>query len=79
MLVLTDLYYPGWRAEVNGEEAEVFRVNGLVRGVAVKAGSSSVIFSYRPASFRAGVVIFLVTAVLCVVISLGSSFLKSDA
>ncbi len=71
MLVLTDVYYPGWRAEVNGVDTGIRRVNGLVRGVALKAGSSSVLFSYRPASFRTGVIIFLLTAALCLVISCG--------
>jgi hypothetical protein len=71
MLVLTDVYYPGWRVEVNGQPADIYRVNGLVRGVALKAGSSSVIFSYRPATFKTGMIIFLVTAAVCVVISCG--------
>jgi hypothetical protein len=71
MLVLTDVYYPGWKARVNGVEERIYRVNGLVRGVHVKEGASTVVFYYRPASFSAGVVIFLVTVLVCVFISWG--------
>jgi hypothetical protein len=35
VLVLSDLHYPGWRVEVNGEKGSILRVNGLVRGVLV--------------------------------------------
>jgi uncharacterized membrane protein YfhO len=54
MLVLTDLYYPGWSAEVNGEKRKILRVDGLVRGVFVDKGASLVEFTYLPRSFLAG-------------------------
>ena len=49
MLVLSEADYPGWRAEVNGQPARIYRVNGLLRGVMVPAGSSRVTFRYAPA------------------------------
>lgn len=54
LLVLTDAYYPGWQARVNGAPEDISRVNGLVRGVAVRKGESTVEFTYRPVSFKAG-------------------------
>lgn len=57
MLVLTDVFYPGWRAEVNGEEREVVRVDGLFRGVAINKGRSVVVFRYSPRSFKTGLII----------------------
>ncbi len=68
MLVLTDLYYPGWKARVNDEKAEVLRVNGLVRGVPVKAGRSTVVFYYRPLYFMAGLGLFFLGVVFSVVL-----------
>ena len=59
MLVLTDTWYPGWRATRDGSELEVFRANGLFRAVRVPAGTSRVRFEYAPASFRWGVAISL--------------------
>jgi hypothetical protein len=54
LLVLTDLAYPGWRASVDGEPAEVAVVNGLFRGVRLEAGRHEVVYRYRPASFWLG-------------------------
>jgi hypothetical protein len=54
LLVLTDLYYPGWRVSVDGSEAELLRVNGIFRGVELDAGSHRVAFRFAPRSFRSG-------------------------
>ena len=66
VLVLADTYYPGWTATVNGEKSRVLRVNGLVRGVVVKKGESTVEFRYCPLSFKAGMALFFVTGILCI-------------
>ena len=54
LAVLSDVAYPGWKATVNGEEEPIRRVDYLVRGVQVPAGTSRVVFSYEPASAKAG-------------------------
>jgi Bacterial membrane protein YfhO len=54
LLVLTDNWYPGWKATVDGEDAPIERVDYLIRGVAVPAGAHLVEFRYEPASWRAG-------------------------
>ena len=48
LLVLTDVHYPGWKATVDGEPAQIERVDYLLRGVRVPAGSHRVEFSYEP-------------------------------
>lgn len=57
VLVLTDTFYPGWKAYVDGEPTEIYRVNGLVRGVFLKGGDHTVEFRYFPASFLTGLAI----------------------
>jgi hypothetical protein len=52
LLVLTDNWYPGWKATVDGKSAPVERVDYLIRGVRVPAGSHRVEFSFEPASWR---------------------------
>jgi hypothetical protein len=64
ILVLADTHYPGWRAQVDGRDAEIFRVNGLQRGVKVDIGDERVEFEYRPASLRRGAVISIASAVI---------------
>jgi len=54
LLVLSEMHYPGWRASVNGERAEIHKVNGGLRGVLVPAGRSQVVLEYAPASVYAG-------------------------
>jgi hypothetical protein len=54
LLVLTDSFYPGWKATVDGQDAKIHRVDYLVRGVQVPAGEHTVRFRYEPASWRVG-------------------------
>jgi hypothetical protein len=54
VLVLTDAYYPGWKAEVDGESVEIERADYLFRAVTVPLGTHRVEFRYAPASWRAG-------------------------
>jgi len=60
-LVLTDTFYPGWYAAVDGETQPIVRANYLFRAVALGPGRHLVTFTYAPASFRAGAVISLAT------------------
>ena len=58
-LLLTDTYFPGWQATVNGDAAPIYPANVLFRAVAIPQGSSTVEFTYQPASWRWGVRISL--------------------
>ncbi|HHL40118.1 MAG TPA: hypothetical protein ENJ37_06400 [Deltaproteobacteria bacterium] len=69
LLVLTDTWYPGWRARVNGVETEIFRVDGAVRGVVVPAGRSTVEFHYLPATFIVGLAVSALSLAAMVIVA----------
>jgi hypothetical protein len=59
LLVLTDNWYPGWKATVDGKSATVERVDYLIRGVRVPAGTHTVEFRFEPGSWRAAWIVSL--------------------
>jgi hypothetical protein len=74
LAILTDVYYPGWRAEVNGQPTKIYRVNGLVRGVWLPEGEHHVVFSYWPLSYQIGFTLAGIASLICLVLVMGSFF-----
>ena len=64
ILVLSDTYYPGWRAFVDGVERPILRANHVFRAVVVPAGAQEVVFSYEPDSFRYGLLVSVAAVAL---------------
>ncbi|MBI4591412.1 MAG: YfhO family protein [Candidatus Rokubacteria bacterium] len=58
-LVLTDSWFPGWRAWVNGTEHTVWRANHAFRAVWLGPGRHDVEFRYTPAPLRHGLALSL--------------------
>ncbi|MCL7972718.1 MAG: YfhO family protein [marine benthic group bacterium] len=54
LLFLSEVYYPAWRASVDGEPTEVLRTNTAFRGIVVPAGRHTVELNYSAAEFRVG-------------------------
>lgn len=54
LVVLTDTFYPGWRATVDGVEAPILDAYGAFRGVVAGAGAHRIEMVYRPFSVIAG-------------------------
>ncbi len=63
VLVLSEVYYPGWRAWVDDRETPVQRVDYLFRAVEVPAGASRVRLLYDPPVFKIGLGLFGLTLV----------------
>lgn len=60
-LVLTDSFYPGWDVYVDGVESEIYKVNGVQRGVIIKGnGTHRVEYLFKPFSFYCGIGISLI-------------------
>lgn len=54
LVILADVYYPGWRLTIDGKPAPIYRTNRVMRGAAVPAGRSHLVYTYEPDSFRIG-------------------------
>jgi hypothetical protein len=54
LLVLSEVYFPGWTATVDGEPAPIHRANFAFRAVSLPEGKHIVEFRYRPRSFTYG-------------------------
>ena len=57
-VVLADLWFNGWTARLDGQPVPVYRANYALRAVLAPAGRSTLVFRYRPASFRLGLWLF---------------------
>lgn len=54
MLVLSEMYFPGWVADLNGIPVKINKVDGALRGIIVPAGTSRVVLRYAPRSVAWG-------------------------
>jgi hypothetical protein len=64
ILVLSQMYYPGWQVLVDGKSAPILQTDYALTGVFVKEGSHAITFLYRPASLRFGLAITLGTILI---------------
>lgn len=62
VLVLSQMYYPGWKATVDGTPVSVYPVNLALTGIIVPAGSHEIRLFFQPRTFRIGLVISLLSA-----------------
>jgi hypothetical protein len=69
-LVLSDIYFPGWRASLDGREAHVLQTDYALRGVFVPAGEHIVEFAYAPRSLRVGAAVTALAVVIIALVSL---------
>jgi len=65
ILVLSDIFYPGWRASIDGVETEVVRADYNLRAVAVPGGRHTVVFQFASQPFARGMWISIMAAVGC--------------
>jgi hypothetical protein len=71
-LVLSDMYYPGWKAEIDGRSTPIHLTDAMMRGIVVPAGEHQIELSFHPQSLRFAMLFSLLTFGLVAVITLRS-------
>jgi hypothetical protein len=64
MLVLSEIFYPGWHAYVDGAAANVLRADWNLRAVPVPAGSHQVELRFEPTPLYRGAVVTAITLLI---------------
>jgi hypothetical protein len=65
-LYVSDTYYPGWRAYVDGKRTKIYRANLAFRAIEVPKGKHTVVFKYVPMSFYIGICLTIFGILLCI-------------
>lgn len=70
LLFVSDNYYPGWKAKVDGKKVPILRANYTFRALPVKAGTHHIKMYYSPNSFWIGFWISVSSFISLIVVSL---------
>ena len=76
LLVLSEKYYEGWQAYVDGKKVEIHPVNHVLRGVYLTPGNHTVKFVFDPLPFKIGKWLTLLSFALFVVMAFREWLLK---
>jgi hypothetical protein len=72
ILFLSNTYYPGWEAYVDGQKAKILRANFNFQAISIPSGQHQVELNFRSRSFRVGAIISLATLFLTLGLSTAS-------
>jgi len=61
ILALSQTYYPGWQAKVDGQKTEIYAANINSQAIVVKKGQHTVEFIFDPESFKIGLATSLIS------------------
>jgi hypothetical protein len=66
ILFVSDNWYPGWNAYVNGKKTEILRADYTFKAIGLSAGNNDVVFKFEPTSIRLGALITWLAFVLSI-------------
>jgi hypothetical protein len=67
-LVMSDTFYPGWVAQVDGNPAPIVRTNYALRGICLPSGDHEVVFRFEPVMLRVGLALSAIGLVICIAV-----------
>ncbi len=76
VVVFSEIYYPGWTATVDGQEAELGRVNYILRALSVKPGKHEIVLTFKPKSVKATETVAYMSYALLIGVLLGAVLIE---
>ena len=76
VVVFAEIYYPGWTATIDGQPAELGRVNYILRALNVKAGKHTVVLDFHPTSISTTETIAYIAIVILVLAIIGAGYMR---
>lgn len=68
LIVLSDSYYPGWKAYIDGDETRIYPANINSRTIIVPAGNHTIKFTYQPKNIQIGSLVSFLSIILTIAI-----------
>ena len=76
VVVFAEIYYPGWTATIDGQPAELGRVNYILRALNVKAGKHTVVLDFHPTSISTTETIAYIAIVILLLAIIGVGYMR---
>ena len=76
VVVFSEIYYPGWTATIDGQPAELGRVNYILRALNVKAGKHTVVLDFHPTSISTTETIAYIAIVILLLAIIGAGYMR---
>ena len=76
LAIFSEVYYPGWEAQVDGQPIDVIRANYILRGAELPAGKHNLVFTFKPAAYEKGSMIAIICSSLLLFLFSGSLILS---
>jgi putative membrane protein len=76
VVVFAEIYYPGWTATIDGQPAELGRVNYILRALNVKAGKHTVVLDFHPTSISTTETIAYIAIVILLLAIAGAGYME---
>ena len=76
VVVFSEIYYPGWTATIDGQPAELGRVNYILRAVSVKPGKHTVVLDFHPTSISTTETIAYIACIILLLAIAGAGYVE---
>ncbi|MEA2059807.1 MAG: YfhO family protein [Thermodesulfobacteriota bacterium] len=74
LIVLSEVWFPGWQVTVDGKPKDLLRVNNAFMGVVVFPGEKEIGFAFKPESLQTGCLISFISFVIGIIAMAGPFF-----